>query len=122
MSKYVVYGDDARRELKKGIDIVANAVKVTLGPKGRNVALAKKYGSQKITKDGVTVAKDIDLKDPVQAVGAEMIKEAASKSFCKSLTSGIFLDDHLLIIVPFFSNTNPGLDLTIVLRVIGSVL
>jgi len=80
MSKYVVYGDDARKDLKIGIDKVANAVKVTLGPKGRNVALAKKFGSQKVTKDGVTVANDIELKHPVQSVGAEMIKEGAKKA------------------------------------------
>ncbi|MBD3329078.1 chaperonin GroEL [Candidatus Dojkabacteria bacterium] len=80
MSKYIVYSDDARKDLKIGIDKVANAVKVTLGPKGRNVALAKKFGSQKITKDGVTVAKDIEIKHPVQSVGAEMIKEAAQKA------------------------------------------
>lgn len=80
MSKYIVYSDDARKDLKIGIDKVANAVKVTLGPKGRNVALAKKFGSQKITKDGVTVAKEIEIKHPVQSVGAEMIKEAAQKA------------------------------------------
>lgn len=80
MTKYVVYGDEARKQLKKGIDAVADAVKVTLGPKGRNVALSKKFGSQIVTKDGVTVAKEIELKDPVEQVGASMIQEAASKS------------------------------------------
>ncbi len=80
MAKYVVYGDEARKQLKQGIDAVANAVKVTLGPKGRNVALSKKFGSQIVTKDGVTVAKEVELRDPVQQVGASMIQEAASKS------------------------------------------
>jgi len=68
------------KKLKNGVDKVANAVKVTLGPKGRNVALGKKYGSQVITKDGVTVAKEIELKDPFEAVGAEMVKMAANKT------------------------------------------
>jgi chaperonin GroEL len=80
MSKQILYGDEARKKLKTGVDKVANAVKVTLGPKGRNVALAKKYGSQVITKDGVTVAKEIELKDPFEAVGAEMVKMAANKA------------------------------------------
>lgn len=79
MSKNVIYGDEARKKLKIGMDKVANAVKVTLGPKGRNVALAKKFGSQTVTKDGVTVAKEIELKDPYEAVGAEMIKQSAQK-------------------------------------------
>jgi chaperonin GroEL len=80
MSKQILYGDEARKKLKNGVDKVANAVKVTLGPKGRNVALSKKYGSQVITKDGVTVAKEIELKDPFEAVGAEMVKMAANKA------------------------------------------
>lgn len=80
MSKIIIYEEDARKKLKEGIDQLANAVKVTLGPKGRNVAIAKKFGSQVITKDGVTVAKEIDLEDPFMNVGAEMIKEAASKT------------------------------------------
>jgi chaperonin GroEL len=80
MSKQILYGDEARKKLKAGVDKVANAVKVTLGPKGRNVALGKKYGSQVVTKDGVTVAKEIELKDPFETVGAEMVKMAASKA------------------------------------------
>lgn len=80
MAKNIIYGDEARKKLKGGVDKVANAVKVTLGPKGRNVALGKKFGSQVITKDGVTVAKEIELKDPFETVGAEMIKMAANKS------------------------------------------
>jgi chaperonin GroEL len=80
MSKVIIYDEQARKKLKEGIDSLANAVKVTLGPKGRNVALGKKYGAQVITKDGVTVAKEIELKDPFMHIGAEMIKEAASKT------------------------------------------
>jgi chaperonin GroEL len=80
MAKQIIYNEEARKKLKTGIDMLANAVKVTLGPKGRNVALAKKFGSQVVTKDGVTVAKEIELEDPFMNLGAEMIKEAASKT------------------------------------------
>lgn len=80
MAKQIIYDEEARRKLKAGIDLLANAVKITLGPKGRNVALAKKYGAQVITKDGVTVAKEIELQDPYMNVGAEMIKAAADKT------------------------------------------
>lgn len=80
MAKQIIYDEQARSKLKAGVDMLANAVKVTLGPKGRNVALAKKFGSQMITKDGVTVAKEIELEDPFMNVGAEMIKSAADKT------------------------------------------
>lgn len=80
MAKQIIYDEEARRKLKAGVDMLANAVKVTLGPKGRNVALAKKFGTQIITKDGVTVAKEIELEDPFMNVGAEMIKGAADKT------------------------------------------
>ncbi len=76
----MIYDEEARKKLKAGVDMLANAVKVTLGPKGRNVALAKKYGNQTITKDGATVAKEIELDDPFMNVGAEMIKSAADKT------------------------------------------
>ncbi len=66
--------------MKKGVDILANAVKVTLGPKGRNVVLEKKFGSPSVTKDGVTVAKEIELEDPIENMGAQMVKEVASKT------------------------------------------
>src|SRR5687767_2936861 len=66
--------------MKKGVDILANAVKVTLGPKGRNVVLEKKFGSPSVTKDGVTVAKEIELKDPIENMGAQMVKEVASRT------------------------------------------
>jgi len=80
MSKQVKYNVEARDALKKGVDILANAVKVTLGPKGRNVIIDKKFGSPAITKDGVTVAKEIELKDPIENMGAQMVKEVASKT------------------------------------------
>ena len=79
MSKSIIYNEDARKALKAGVDTIANAVKVTLGPKGRNIAIAKNFGSQVVTKDGVTVAKEIEDKDPFKNVGVEMIKEAANK-------------------------------------------
>ncbi len=80
MAKQVKYNVEARDALKKGVDILANAVKVTLGPKGRHVIIEKKFGSPAITKDGVTVAKEIDLKDPLENMGAQMVKEVASKT------------------------------------------
>ncbi len=80
MAKQVKYNVEARDALKRGVDILANAVKVTLGPKGRNVIIDKKFGSPSITKDGVTVAKEIELKDPIENMGAQMVKEVASKT------------------------------------------
>ncbi len=80
MAKQVKYNVEARDALKRGVDTLANAVKVTLGPKGRNVIIDKKFGSPSITKDGVTVAKEIDLKDPIENMGAQMVKEVASKT------------------------------------------
>src|SRR3989449_518879 len=79
-AKELLFDADARAKLKKGIDALAEAVKVTLGPKGRNVVLDKKFGSPTITKDGVTVAKEIDLKDPLENMGAQMVREVASKT------------------------------------------
>ncbi len=80
MAKQLLFSEDARRELKLGIDILANAVKTTLGPKGRNVALDKKWGSPTVTHDGVTVAKEIELEAPFQNMGAQLLKEAATKT------------------------------------------
>jgi chaperonin GroEL len=80
MAKDIKFNIEAREGLKKGVDAMANAVKVTLGPKGRNVVIDKKFGSPQITKDGVTVAKEIELKDPIQNMGAQMLKEVASKT------------------------------------------
>ena len=78
--KDVKFGSEARTRMLEGVDILANAVKVTLGPKGRNVVLEKSFGSPRITKDGVTVAKDIELKDKFQNMGAQMVREVASKA------------------------------------------
>jgi chaperonin GroEL len=80
MSKQLYFNVEARNKMKKGVDVLANAVKVTLGPKGRNVVLEKKYGAPAITKDGVTVAKEIELEDPIENMGAQMVKEVASKT------------------------------------------
>jgi chaperonin GroEL len=80
MAKQIKYGDEARRALMAGTDAVVNAVKVTLGPKGRNVVLDKKFGPPTVINDGVTIAKDIDLEDPFENMGAQLIKEAASKT------------------------------------------
>ncbi len=80
MSKEILFNLDARDRLKKGVDELANAVKVTLGPKGRNVIIEKKFGAPHITKDGVTVAKEIELEDPFQNLGAQLVKEVASKT------------------------------------------
>ncbi len=80
MAKQLVFAEEARRQLKTGVDILANAVKTTLGPKGRNVALDKKWGAPTITHDGVTVAKEIELENPYQNMGAQLLKEAATKT------------------------------------------
>ncbi|OWY23559.1 chaperonin GroEL [Sphingobacteriales bacterium UPWRP_1] len=80
MAKLIQYETDAREKLKRGVDALANAVKVTLGPKGRNVVIEKKFGAPAITKDGVTVAKEIELEDPMENLGAQMLKEVASKT------------------------------------------
>jgi chaperonin GroEL len=79
-AKQLVFSEEARRKLKVGIDVLANAVATTLGPKGRNVALDRKFGSPTITHDGVTVAKEIELKDPFENMGAQLLKEAATKT------------------------------------------
>ncbi len=80
MAKQLVFTDEARKRLKGGIDIMANAVKTTLGPKGRNVALDKKFGSPTVTHDGVTVAREVELEDPFENMGAQLLKEAATKT------------------------------------------
>src|SRR5687767_14690007 len=80
MAKQITYGDESRQAILRGVNRLADAVKVTLGPKGRNVVLDKKFGSPVITKDGVTVAKEIDLKDPLENMGAQMVREVASKT------------------------------------------
>src|SRR5438552_4561285 len=79
-SKKIVFGTDAREKIRKGVDTLADAVKVTLGPKGRNVVLDKSFGAPRITKDGVTVAKEIELDDKFENMGAQMVREVASKT------------------------------------------
>ena len=80
MAKQIIYGEDARRALEKGVNQLADTVRLTIGPKGRNVVLDKKYGSPLITNDGVTIAKEIELKDPYENMGAQLVKEVASKT------------------------------------------
>jgi chaperonin GroEL len=80
VAKVIEFNETARGSLKQGVDTLANAVKTTLGPKGRNVALDKKYGAPTVTHDGVTVAKEIELEDPFANMGAQLLKEAATKT------------------------------------------
>ena len=80
MSKMIVYGEEARKKLQSGIDQLANTVKVTLGPKGRNVVLGKKYGAPLITNDGVTIAKEVELEDAFENMGAQLVREVATKT------------------------------------------
>ena len=80
MAKQIKFGEDARKALEAGINTLANTVKITLGPKGRNVVLDKKFGSPLITNDGVTIAKDIELEDPFENMGAQLVKEVATKT------------------------------------------
>ncbi|HEY1677375.1 MAG TPA: chaperonin GroEL [Candidatus Sulfotelmatobacter sp.] len=80
MAKHIVHGEESRQAILRGVNLLADAVKVTLGPKGRNVVIEKKFGSPTITKDGVTVAKEIDLRDPLENMGAQMVREVASKT------------------------------------------
>src|SRR5712675_125109 len=79
-AKELLFNTDARAKLKRGVDALADAVKVTLGPKGRNVVIDKKFGSPTVTKDGVTVAKEIELSDAIENMGAQMVKEVATKT------------------------------------------
>src|SRR6059058_4700906 len=80
MAKQIVHGEESRQAILRGVNLLADAVKVTLGPKGRNVVIEKKFGSPTITKDGVTVAKEIELKEPLENMGAQMVREVASKT------------------------------------------
>src|SRR5229473_616326 len=80
MAKHITYGEQSRQAILRGVNQLADAVKVTLGPKGRNVIIDKRFGSPTITKDGVTVAKEIDLRDPIENMGAQMVREVASKT------------------------------------------
>ena len=80
MAKDIIYGEEERRLLQAGVDKLANAVKITLGPKGRNVLIAKQFGTPLVTNDGVTIAKEIELEDPTENMGAQVVKEVASKT------------------------------------------
>lgn len=80
MAKQIKHGEDARRALEAGLDTLANTVKITLGPKGCNVVLEKKYGAPLITNDGVTIAKEIELEDPFENMGAQLVREVAAKT------------------------------------------
>ena len=80
MAKQIIFSQNSREGLLKGIDAVADAVKVTLGPKGRNVIIEKKFGAPQIVNDGVTIAKEIELKDPLENAGAQLVKEVSSKT------------------------------------------
>ena len=80
MAKQIKFGEDARKAIETGINTLANTVKVTLGPKGRNVVLDKKFGAPLITNDGVTIAKEIELEDPFENMGAQLVKEVATKT------------------------------------------
>src|ERR1700723_1980400 len=80
MAKQILHGEDSRQAILRGVNTLADAVKATLGPKGRNVVIEKKFGGPTITKDGVTVAKEVDLKDPLENMGAQMVREVASKT------------------------------------------
>jgi len=111
MAKQIIFGEDARHSLKKGVDTLANAVKVTLGPKGRCVALDRKYGAPNVIDDGVTIAKDIDLPDPFENMGAQLVKEAASKTndACGDGTTTSTILAHA-IISEGFKNVAAGAD------------
>src|SRR5271168_1839206 len=80
MAKQIIHGEASRQSILRGVNQLADAVKITLGPKGRNAVIEKKFGAPTITKDGVTVAKEIDLQDPLENMGAQMVKEVASKT------------------------------------------
>ena len=84
MAKQIVYGEEARKALLSGIDQLANTVKVTLGPKGRNVVLGKKFGAPLITNDGVTIAKDVELEDAFENMGAQLVREVATKTISQA--------------------------------------
>src|SRR6478736_2821791 len=92
MAKQIVYAENSRQAILRGVNQLADAVKVTLGPKGRNVVLEKKFGGPNITKDGVTVAKEIELKDPLENMGAQMVREVASMTTELQTVDGMQFD------------------------------
>ena len=100
MAKQIKYGQDARHALESGINQLANTVKITLGPKGRNVVLDKKFGAPLITNDGVTIAKEIELEDPFENMGAQLVKEVAQRQMTLPVTVQQqlhFLHRHLFV-------------------------
>ena len=111
MAKQIIFGEEARHALKKGIDALADAVKVTLGPKGRPVVLDKKWGPPLVIDDGVTIAKDIELPDPFENMGAQLVKEAATKTndACGDGTTTSTVLAHA-IIIEGFKNVAAGAD------------
>ncbi|MBA7472441.1 MAG: hypothetical protein GH158_03100 [Dehalococcoidia bacterium] len=111
MAKQIIFDQEARQSLKKGIDVLADAVKVTLGPKGHPVALDKKWGAPSIIDDGVTIAKDIELPDPFENMGVQLVKEAASKTNddCGDGTTTSTILAHAMITVGF-KNVAAGAD------------
>ena len=88
MAKQILYSDQSRQAILRGVNQLADAVKVTLGPRGRCVVLEKKYGGPTVTKDGVTVAKEVELKDPLENMGAQMVREVASKTSADAAGDG----------------------------------
>src|SRR4030042_649834 len=117
MAKKIIFGEEARRALKKGIDTLADAVKVTLGPKGHPVALDKKWGAPSVIDDGVTIAKEIELSDPFENMGAQLVKEAASKTndACGDGTTTSTILAHA-IITGGFKNIAAGADSLVLKR------
>src|SRR3972149_10911455 len=111
MAKQIIFGEEPRRALKKGIDTLADAVKVTLGPKGHPVALDKKWGAPSIIDDGVAIAKDIELPDPFENMGSQLVKEAASKTndACGDGTTTSTVLAHAMI-TEGFKNVAAGAD------------
>src|SRR5438876_11117808 len=99
MAKQIIYSDHSRQAILRGVNQLADAVKVTLGPRGRNVVLEKKYGGPTITKDGVTVAAEIELKDPLENMGAQMLREVASKN---SDDAGVGTNTATIVAQAFF--------------------
>ena len=92
MAKQIIFGEEARRSLEKGINSLADTVKITLGPKGRNVVLDKKYGAPLITNDGVTIAKEIELENPFENMGAQLVKEGQKVVYSKYAGTEIKID------------------------------
>ena len=95
-AKQLLFSEEARRKLRNGMNVVANAVSSTLGPKGRNVAVDRKFGSPTITHDGVSVAKEVELEDPFENMGAQLLKEAASKTSQMKTDQGIIRKNSLV--------------------------